>query len=208
VDYSFSKDFETIVVLAAVAGAAGGFAWDIANPVRRFSKNPPIGLENRITFPKLFSARGTRGLDLGFLGPLIIGALAGIVAVLVAGRSGPGGEDVVRELANLATAGANDPEAAEKAEEALATGINKTTLYPLALLGGIAGWALLQALASRLSSLFEVVLNQSGKAASVAAEKAVEAEGEERGVEAETRTAIAAAARKAVAEAAVSSSSA
>jgi hypothetical protein len=73
VDYSFGKDFGTIVLIAAAVGAVGGLVWDIANPIRRVSKEPAIGLDNRLTFPRLFRAGQARGLDLGLLGPLIIG---------------------------------------------------------------------------------------------------------------------------------------
>jgi len=206
-DYSFDKDFETIVLIAAAVGAVGGLIWDIANPIRRFSKEPSVGLDNRLTFPKLFRAgRRTRGLDLGLLGPLVIGAGAGILIVLLGGRSGPDGDDVVRQLANLATAtgadAATTEAAAKKAEQALATEIDKPTLYILAFLGGIAGWALLQALASRLSSLFQVVIQQSAQAASEAAATAVKREGEKQGMQPDKTEPLANAAREAAATAA------
>jgi hypothetical protein len=200
--YSFDKDFETIVLIAAAVGAMGGLIWDVANPVRRFSKEPPVGLDNRLAFPRLFRAGQTRGVDLGMLGPLIIGAGAGILVVLLGGRSGPDGDDVVRELANLAAATGKDAatteEAATTAEQALGSQIDKPALYVLAFLGGIAGWALLQALASRLSSLFQVVVQQSAQAASQAAAAAVKSEGEKRNMNVDDTEHLASAAREAV----------
>jgi hypothetical protein len=88
--------------------------------------------------------------------------------------------------------------AAKAAEETLATEIDKPTLYVLAFLGGIAGWALLQALASRLSSLFQVVVQQSAQAASEAAATAVKSEAEKQGVEPGKTEPLANAAREAV----------
>jgi len=174
-DYSFDTDFGTIIMIALGVGALGGLAWEIANAVRRDSNEPAIGLDNRITFPFFFRDRGRGfGLDFGFLGPLVIGAFAGAVTVLLAGRSGPDGADVVRELSNLAAAPESNG-ASESAEQVLATGIDKAILYPLAFLGGIAGWALLQTLASRLSSLFEVMVEQSADATAKAVENAAQA---------------------------------
>jgi hypothetical protein len=155
-----------------------------------------------LTFPKLFRTGQSRGIDLGLLGPVLIGATAGILVVLLGGRSGPDGDDVVRELANLAAATGKDPNATEAAaktaEDALATEIDKPTLWILAFLGGIAGWALLQALASRLSSLFQVVVQQSAQAASEAAATAVEREAEKQGVGPDKSEPLADAARAAV----------
>ncbi|MDQ5807267.1 MAG: hypothetical protein M3320_01175 [Actinomycetota bacterium] len=84
------------------------------------------------------------------------------MVVQIAGRAGPDGEEIVGQLGNRA-ADTSNADAAAKAEDALATGVNQTTLYPVAFLGGVAGWALLEALASRLSLLFEVVVHQSRK---------------------------------------------
>lgn len=197
-DYSFDKDFETIVLIALLVGALGGFAWEVANPIRRLSKKPAVGLDNRITFPFVFRERGKpRGFDFGFLGPLVIGALAGAVTVFLAGRSGPDGADVVRELSNIAAQPA-DSKTADAAEQVLASGIDKPVLYALAFIGGIAGWSLLQALASRLSSLFEVIVQQSARATSEAAAKAVEDEAAKQDVADGKVSALAEAARSAV----------
>jgi hypothetical protein len=208
--YSFDKDFENIVLVAAAVGAVGGLMWDVANPIRRFSKKPVAGLENRLTAPRFFKSGETRGVDLGVLGPILLGATAGILVVLLAGRSGPDGQDVMRELSKLAGAEAQEAAggsaaqaaateaAASSAEEALATKIEKPTFYVLAFLGGIAGWALLEALASRLSSLFQVVVRQSGAVVGEAAATAVTRAGQEQQVDAAKTKEIADAAREAV----------
>lgn len=177
-DYTFAKDFGTIIGMAALAGGVGGFVWDVANPIRRSQRAVMTGLENRITWPKTFKLKNSNsGLDLGFLGPLIIGACTGIVVVLVAGRSGPDGAELLRVLADVnAAEGAAATQAAKDAEAALSTGIDRATLLPYAFIGGIAGWALLQTLATRLTSAFETAGSTAATAATAAVMKAAAAD--------------------------------
>lgn len=200
-DYSFDTDFGTIVLTAAAVGAFGGLIWDVANPIRRFSKEPATGLDNRLTLPRFKTGQGS-GLDLGFLGPMLMGAATGILLVLLGGRGGPNGQDVVAQLANLAAATGQDPSttaaAAKTAEKALATGISKQSLYILAFVGGIAGWALLQSLSTRLTSLFEVVVKKSAETASEAAASAVRQAAARQGLALEESDPLVTAARDAV----------
>lgn len=177
-DYTFAKDFGAILGMSALAGAVGGFVWDVANPIRRAQRTVVTGLENRITWPRFFKVKNKpAGLDLGFLGPLFIGACTGIVVVLVAGRTSPDGADLLRQLGTINAAdGAAAADAAKKAEIALSTGIDRATLLPYAFIGGIAGWALLQTLATRLTTAFETASNAAATAATSAVIKAAAAD--------------------------------
>ncbi len=99
-DFSLPADLWTSVVpIAAAVGAVGGFGWDVGNAIRASSKEPTTGLDNVIELPHGFEKTGGGyAVDLGFLGPMIVGALAGVLLVLLVGPSAPNAEEAAKAL--------------------------------------------------------------------------------------------------------------
>jgi hypothetical protein len=201
-DYVVSDNlWATIIPLSAAVGAVAGLVWDIGNAVRRSTTEPSTGLDNIISLPR--STRGpdgTRSIELGFLGPMAVGAVAAILVVLLAGRSAPDAEQAATAISEVSasTSASSEETAQQVAEEGLGTQIDQAILVVLAIIGGLSGWPLLQAVTTRTSKLIEaavgVALTPAGKNAS----QAVEEEAASLGLDEEKRKQLAAAAEGAV----------
>ncbi|MQA99150.1 MAG: hypothetical protein GEU78_02465 [Actinobacteria bacterium] len=113
----------TIVAVTSSLAALGGFVYDILFPVGVVTEERPR-LDNQISLPH----RVEGGIDLGFLGPVLVGVVAGNAAIFaVAFRTETDGSALV----------------------------GLPTLIWIALVAGVAGAALLDALRDRLIARVE-----------------------------------------------------
>jgi hypothetical protein len=212
-DFSLPADlWNSVIPISVLVGAAGGLAWDIGNAVRPSKSDPKTGLDNTLELPRIYKAKnGGWAIDLGLLGPILVGAVAGVLLVLLVGPSAPSAEEAAKAVvaANTATpaggsggggdqgptegggaqteagsetAAPTPAEATKAAEENLSSEVGAAQLVILALLGGLGGWALLQTLTTKMSSLLEAAVGKTVDHASKAAEEAVLREAEAAGV--------------------------
>ena len=156
-----------VVGIAAALGVAGGLANALAEPVKRLrarreeSEVPEEGLltatENRLVLPAAFRVgKGRLMLDAGFLGPMLIGAVAAAATVFALGVTRPAeptSVDVGKAVGALRDA--KVPEATlasvrSRLSEPKPAFIEWEKLVWLSLIGGFAGSALLQAARARL----------------------------------------------------------
>jgi hypothetical protein len=218
--------WSAVVPVSLLIGAIGGLIWEIGNAVRRSQSDPELGLGNTIELPRWHRTSSGRTLfELGVLGPMAIGAVSGVLLVLLVGAGGPGSEEVakavvtassVTDAPSTATTGTsntgggsqpsptdqapaggsgsgepepNEPgptggsgapaeaptaaEATEVVEEELSTSIGGVQLISLALLGGLAGWGLIQSLTTRLSDVLEAMIGKSAKRAGDVAKESI-----------------------------------
>lgn len=109
---------------------------------------------------------------------MLAGAMAGILLVLLAGRSAPGAADTATAISQVSEtvtgSGASD-QAQQIAEDNLGTQITAYSLFLFAALGGLAGWPLLQAMTTRTSKLVEAAVGVAFEPASRSAKEAVQA---------------------------------
>lgn len=176
-DYTLPADlWDKVIPLSAAIGAVAGLIWDIGNSIRKSATDPATGLDNIITLPRGWKGDdGSINLDLGFLGPIMVGALAGILLVLLAGRSAPGAQDAaaaINKVASNVTASPGDTK--QIAQDNLTTQITAYSLFLFAALGGLAGWPLLQAMSSRTAKLVEAAVGVAYGPASREASEAVQ----------------------------------
>jgi hypothetical protein len=123
VDLDLATQLVTIVVVTSLLAALGGFVYDILFPVGIVTEERPR-LDNQISLPH----RVEGGIDLGFLGPVLVGVVAGNAAIFaVAFRTGTDGSALV----------------------------GLPTLIWIALVAGVAGAAILDALRDRLITRVE-----------------------------------------------------
>jgi hypothetical protein len=179
-DYTLPADlWDKVIPLSALIGAVAGLIWDIGNAIRKSNSEPATGLDNIITLPRGWKAdNGNRNLDLGFVGPMLVGAMAGILLVLLAGRSAPGAQDAataISQVSETVTRAAADDEAKQIAQDSFGTQITAYSLFLFAALGGLAGWPLLQAMTTRTSKLVEAAVGVAFEPASRSANEAVQA---------------------------------
>lgn len=202
-DYTLPADlWDKVIPLAALVGAVAGFVWDIGNAIRRSADDPATGLDNIITLPRgSAGADGSRNLDLGFIGPMLVGAMAGILLVLLAGRSAPGAEETASAISQVSEAvgGTGTSDQAETiAESNLGTQVTAYALFLFAALGGLAGWPLLQAMTTRTSKLVEAAVGVAFEPASRSAKEAVQQTAESLNISDDDKQKLADAAEQAV----------
>jgi hypothetical protein len=159
-------DLVVIVAACIACGMAGGIASDLTEPILRRKRNPAAGPapadaeagigDNRLAVPRLIKpARGGRVWDAGFLGPLFVGAIAALIAVLLLAVNQPDSPATIERQALRTTLEAQQvPAAAITAVEgALKTRkpyVQWEKLIPIALIAGFAGVAVLRIARSRL----------------------------------------------------------
>jgi len=206
VDYTLPTDlWDKVIPIAAAVGAIAGLIWDVGNSIRRSSTEPGTGLDNIISLPRSWKESDTaRSIDLGFLGPMMVGALAGILLVLLAGRSGPGAQEAATAIGQVSRNVAHESasQAKEIADENLGTQVTAYSLFLFAALGGLSGWPLLSALTTRTAKLIEAAVGVAYGPASREASRAVEAEAEELDLTAAQKRKLSGAAADAVKKAA------
>jgi hypothetical protein len=117
-DYSFSTEFWSAVIpIALLAGAAGGLIWDIGNAVHRSRSNPQTGFDNLLSLPqRQKSGEKVVAIELGFFGPMLAGAIAGVLLVLLVAPTGPSTEDAAKAVvavSSTAPQGAGNGDAVE-----------------------------------------------------------------------------------------------
>lgn len=204
-DYSLPADlWDKVIPLSALIGALAGFIWDVGNAIRRDESDPATGLDNIVSLPRAWKDEGgARNVDLGFLGPILVGALAGVLLVLLAGRSAPGAQDAASAINKVATNATAAPGATKQiAEQTLTTQITSYSLFIFAALGGLAGWPLLRAMTTRTAKLVEAAVGVAYGPASREASRAVEEKAEELDLSAEQKRKLGNAAENAVKKAA------
>src|SRR5215210_1510257 len=88
-------DLVGVLVACVACGVAGGIAFDLTEPILRrrprgrpADPSPPAGGEesfgdNRLATPRRIMVRGRRFWEAGFVGPMFIGAIAAVIAVLL-----------------------------------------------------------------------------------------------------------------------------
>jgi hypothetical protein len=180
-DYTLPGDlWDKVIPLSALVGAVAGLVWDIGNSIRQSASDPATGLDNIITLPRGWKGDdGSRNLDLGLLGPILVGAMAGVLLVLLAGRSAPGAQDAASAINKVATSVNSAPgDTKQIAEERLTTQITAYSLFLFAALGGLAGWPLLRAMTTRTAKLVEAAVGvayvPAGREAREAVQEAAE----------------------------------
>jgi hypothetical protein len=135
VDLDLATQLVTIVVVTSLLAALGGFVYDILFPVGIVTEERPR-LDNQISLPH----RVEGGIDLGFLGPVLVGVVAGNAAIFaVAFRTETDGSALV----------------------------GLPTLIWIALVAGVAGAALLDALRDRLIARVEGRTEKDGSSSGV-----------------------------------------
>jgi hypothetical protein len=212
-DYTVSGDLWTsIIPLSLAIGAVGGLAWDIGNAIRKSASDPATGLDNIITLPSIHTPRRKSWyIELGFLGPMAVGAIAGVLVVLLVGRTGPSTEEVTPQLLTVSqtattTEGAaqqpqQQQQVADAAEALTTTTIDRDLLVVLALIGGLGGWALLQTITTRSSQLLEAAVGAALQPAAEAAANTVQQKARDMpGISTEQEEELANAAREGVSE--------
>jgi hypothetical protein len=224
-DYTISSDLWTsIIPLSLAIGAVGGFIWDVGNAIRKSTRDVSTGLDNIITLPSFHHPRGKSWyIELGLLGPIAVGAVAGLLVVLLVGRTGPSTEEVTPQLLTVAQAtpttnspgqgaGANgqgaqgspqqsqQEEVADAAEALTTTTIDRDFLVVLALIGGLGGWALLQTITTRSSQLLEAAVGAVIGPAGDAAAQTVQQKAAQLGIPNDQQEQLVVAARDAVSE--------
>jgi hypothetical protein len=161
-DYNLPADlWDKVIPIAAAVGAVAGLIWDVGNSLRRSSAEPATGMDNIITFPRGWKDdEGARNLNLGFIGPMAVGAMAGVLLVLLAGRSSPGAQEAATAISQVSQNVANETatQARGIAQKNLTTQVTAYSLFLFAALGGLAGWPLLQALTTRTAKLIEAAV--------------------------------------------------
>jgi len=118
VDLDLETQLATIVAVTSLLAAVGGFAYDILFPVG-VASDEATRIDNRISLPH----RVEGGIDLGFLGPVLVGVVAANAAVFAV---------------------------AFRTEEDGSAQVAISTLIWIALVAGVAGAAVLDALRDRL----------------------------------------------------------
>lgn len=213
--------WSAVVPLSALIGAIGGLIWEIGNAVRRSQADPELGLGNTIELPRCHRTKSKRSLiELGVLGPMAVGAVSGVLFVLLVGAGGPSPENVANAVVTATTVtdapqatptgspqsetkGQPSPagktggreagesgsangggtttesaptpaEATEVVEEELSTSVSGVQLISLALLGGLAGWGLIQSLTTRLTDVFGGLIGKTAQSAGEEAKKTIE----------------------------------
>jgi hypothetical protein len=186
-NYALPADlWDKVIPLSALIGAVAGLIWDVGNAIRRSGSEPATGFDNVITLPRGWKADdGSRNLELGFLGPMLVGAMAGTLLVLLAGRSSAGGQDAATAISQVSQTVTEAPtldqaqgyadEAQQIVEDNLGTQITAYSLFLFAALGGLAGWPLLRAMTTRTSKLIEAAVGVAFEPASRSANEAVQA---------------------------------
>jgi hypothetical protein len=189
-DFSLPADlWSSVIPISLVVGAAGGLAWDIGNAVRPSKDEPKTGIDNMLELPRIYKAKGGKWMiDLGLLGPLLVGAVGAVLLVLIVGPTPPSAEETAKGViaANSVTHEAAQPQssgteteppaeakATEVVEEELPSKIPAVQLVVLALLGGLGGWGLLQTLTTRMSSLLDAAVGKTVDHVKAEAEKTV-----------------------------------
>jgi hypothetical protein len=119
-----SSDLPQILVFSGMLGAAGGFTFDVVTPLKARAGEPSVAFDNRIDRPRRLE---DGGYDFGFIGPMLVGAVAAVAAVLAVGVSRP----------------------------TTAAVVEVDRLIWLALVGGFGGSAVLQALRQALIGVIE-----------------------------------------------------
>ncbi len=160
-DLSLSDDLGQILGLTIALGALGGFTSDVVYPIKSTGSEPTTGLENRVTFPRIFRARqGTTtrliAADLGFVGPIVVGIVAALISVFAIGVTGPAADASAEATAELSQQVSDDEvttEALDAAAEDLGSRVPISALISLALIGGFAGHLILQTATGRITTL-------------------------------------------------------
>jgi hypothetical protein len=160
-DLSLSDDLGQIVAWTVGLGALGGFVSDVVYPISSSGGEATTGLENRVTWPRRFRQRRgmktkTIAADLGFLGPILVGIVAALIAVFAIGVTGPAADasaQAAAEISQEVGTSAPNSETLDAAKEGLSSRVPVAALIPLALIGGFAGHLILQAATTRVSSL-------------------------------------------------------
>jgi hypothetical protein len=207
--------WSAIVPLSLAIGAVGGLIWEIGNTVRRSQSDPELGLGNAIELPRWHKTSSGRTLfELGVLGSMAVGAVAGTLLVLLVAPGGPSSEEVAKAVVTAntamtetpATGTANnmgsgqsspagqaaggepeptepteptEPEPTERqpteaVEEELSTSVSGVQLISLALLGGLAGWGLIQSLTTKFTEVFGGLIGKTAQSAGEEAKKTIE----------------------------------
>jgi hypothetical protein len=186
VEYTLSDDLGTIVGLSALMGMIGGLAWEIAYKVRPGKSGPVAGLDNQLVWPRKLRVRNSTVIDLGFFGPMAIGAVAAVLLVLLVGRTGPDADDVAKALLQVSretTSGTTGARSAEQvAEDALSTRIDLIAVILIGIASGVGGWPLIQRVTGRLTGIVESLLGETLKAGGRAAEQEVLRKAKEQGL--------------------------
>lgn len=232
-DFTLPADlWPSVVLLSLLCGAAGGLVWEVGNGVRRSSTEPATGLNNSLEFPRFRKGTEARSMliELGFLGPTFVGAVAGLLVVLLIAPSSPNAEETAKALVAVGTATPQSTSAggaataskskaqAPKAKAAaptpakatatvennLTSKVGSTELVVLALLGGLGGWGLLQTLTTRMSSLMEAAVGKALQPAVSAGAEKVEKTAEDLNLSPKKQRKLVAAAEKGFSEAAES----
>jgi hypothetical protein len=177
-DFVVEQDLGNLLRWAAGLGALGGLAWDVLEPIRIAKEATFTGFENKVTLPRFL--KGSWSLDWGFLGPMLVGAVAGVAAVFliaVSSPSEPTTENVTNLSERLTQAGVSDEIVAELdlGEPAPASAERAEVIW-MALVAGFAGPAVLRALRTRLVDLVNsVALRAAHSGAQAAAAEATAA---------------------------------
>jgi hypothetical protein len=176
-DYSLPADlWDKVIPISAAVGAVAGFIWDVGNSIRMSNSSPATGIDNIVTLPRSWKDEGSgRNIDLGLLGPVLVGALAGVLLVLLAGRSTPGAQEAASAINKVANNVNSQPgDTKQVAEQTLTTQITAASLFFFAALGGLSGWPLLRAMSTRTSKLVEAAVGVAYGPASREAKEAVQ----------------------------------
>lgn len=175
--YAYASDTLTILGLSAATGALGGLAWDIGYSIS--GRKPSQGLENRLTLPRFVKRGGRTSLELGFFGPLMLGAIAAIVVIFTVGRSGPDGAALLAQVAAVQDGKKVDA-------ESLSAVVSGEIIIGLGVLSGFSAWGILQALSARLVAVAE----RSAEAAKAKLIASVSEDLEQRGADATNNAAV------------------
>lgn len=155
-----------VVGIAAVFGSLGGLAYDIGTPLLPSPSWKPESFENKTMVPRF--RRNNTELEWGFIGPMLVGVVAALVAVFVftVERPEPSAELISGIEQRLLDGGIpqEDIDSLELAEP-LSASIDPSQLVWVSLIAGFAGAVLLRTIGSRMVEMAKTTTLMAGSIA-------------------------------------------
>lgn len=181
-----------VIAWSAVLGGLGGLAFDVLEPLA--GRQGPIAtdFDNKISLPRLFRdpSTGVVTVDVGFVGPIFVGAVAALVAVFLIAPAPPSGGEALRGVSEISAAREASPRGGggasseqtqarlERAEDRLDPRINFASLIPIALLAGFGGPIVLRTARRRVTDLLGAAAAQATEQAKQVGREAVDSDPE------------------------------
>ena len=162
-----TRDYWELIGLCAVFGAAGAIAYDLTEPVRSriarkvgasTSEDVPFG-DDRLVLPSIRKRNDRKVVEAGFLGPVLVGMVAAVVAVFFLGIKSPSPPSavdvagVVKVLTDKGVPATTRQAVRDKLKDAPPDYVDWKYLVGFALVGGFGSVLVLRTARTRLIDL-------------------------------------------------------